>query len=643
MNLRALCLCFLFPFLPATSQDGVNLVAKAQLNAQFASLWSGHGKALVQQKLSESLTGLSGKFFDQGNTKVWVHDVWGVESQLGPPPGFEKLSLSGIQARVPLWGTWKVQFKAKLKVKQKVAWFWITDNFTLTATASQIWARAKADLNSSDPEAPKVKKAYAPELHFDLSLSTDKWYLNVLLFLFKPLINYLLEKTVDDALDTLLPSLQQLEGEPKPFGTGGPGVGTTEPYDFKTPALKISQKIQQYHLPYKTLLSTNFQIPFLGTWEDSWGTEPGPVAGHTDWGDSAIWTGHALAAESFRYKLTGDAQSKELILTMLDGITQLANMRGVPGLLNRAVAPVSAAGQPTAPDYVLNWNGTPHVMYDFISRDQYMGVFFGMATAYDFVNHPQVKALCKQNIETMLDYLLTHKWVALRKDGTVSTVWQSNPAHQLAWVRAGRRVNPSKYYLTYWKHAYLSDICWFSPWTMTFDPVGSYFKFNLEHGAFYTFLRLESNPWVWQRGYKGFRILRKALAHHLQAHFNMCTVGIAPWQALQIGPETRTLLRLFLKRPRRHVNVSVSGVETVPYTPPGVESGLFGALDSNAPTGPSTISKYPLPPDKRPSTDFLWQRDSFRLSSWGDGTKEGPGVDYTLPYWMGRYYGVLAN
>jgi len=248
-----------------------------------------------------------------------------------------------------------------------------------------------------------------------------------------------------------------------------------------------------------------------------------------------------------------------------------------------------------------------------------------------------------KRIETMLDYLLTHKWVALRKDGTVSTVWQSNPAHQLAWVRAGRRVNPSKYYLTYWKHAYLSDICWFSPWTMTFDPVGSYFKFNLEHGAFYTFLRLESNPWVWQRGYKGFRILRKALAHHLQAHFNMCTVGIAPWQALQIGPETRTLLRLFLKRPRRHVNVSVSGVETVPYTPPGVESGLFGALDSNAPTGPSTISKYPLPPDKRPSTDFLWQRDSFRLSSWGDGTKEGPGVDYTLPYWMGRYYGVLAN
>jgi hypothetical protein len=316
-------------------------------------------------------------------------------------------------------------------------------------------------------------------------------------------------------------------------------------------------------------------------------------------------------------------------------------MKGIPGLLNRAVIPVSEAGNPVAPDYAINWNGSPHVASDFISRDQYMGVFFGLSTAYDLVNDPQVKSLCKQNIETMLDYLLSHKWVAYRKDGTLSTAWQMNFAQQLAWVRAGLKVNPIKYNTTYWNHAFLADLCWFSIWTETFDPVGGYYKFNLEHGSFYTFLRLETNPVIWQRGYKGFRILRKALAHHLQAHFNMCTIGIAPWQSAEVGPETKSLLRLFLKRNRRNVAFTVTGVETVSYTPPSVNflSGVEGVISQ----GTSTVAKYPLPPDKRTSTDFLWQRDPFRLTSYGNGTTEQPGIDYTLPYWMGRYYGVFTE
>jgi hypothetical protein len=43
----------------------------------------------------------------------------------------------------------------------------------------------------------------------------------------------------------------------------------------------------------------------------------------------------------------------------------------------------------------------------------------------------------------------------------------------------------------------------------------------------------------------------------------------------------------------------------------------------------------------RPTTDFLWQRDPFQLAGGGYDTIEGPEVDYILPYWMGRYYGVI--
>src|SRR6185437_9216216 len=45
----------------------------------------------------------------------------------------------------------------------------------------------------------------------------------------------------------------------------------------------------------------------------------------------------------------------------------------------------------------------------------------------------------------------------------------------------------------------------------------------------------------------------------------------------------------------------------------------------------------------RPPTDFLWQRDPFQVSGGGSGVIESAGIDYLLPYWMGRYYGVIAD
>src|ERR1700683_1010559 len=50
----------------------------------------------------------------------------------------------------------------------------------------------------------------------------------------------------------------------------------------------------------------------------------------------------------------------------------------------------------------------------------------------------------------------------------------------------------------------------------------------------------------------------------------------------------------------------------------------------------------PVPVPLRPPTDFLWQRDPFQLTGGGSSTVESLGIDYILPYWMGRYYGVIS-
>ena len=49
----------------------------------------------------------------------------------------------------------------------------------------------------------------------------------------------------------------------------------------------------------------------------------------------------------------------------------------------------------------------------------------------------------------------------------------------------------------------------------------------------------------------------------------------------------------------------------------------------------------PLPVERWVRTDFLWQRSPFLLLGGSRGTIEGAGIDFLLPYWMARYYGVL--
>jgi hypothetical protein len=83
-------------------------------------------------------------------------------------------------------------------------------------------------------------------------------------------------------------------------------------------------------------------------------------------------------------------------------------------------------------------------------------------------------------------------------------------------------------------------------------------------------------------------------------------------------------LKLWLQRPRRDYYVDLSA--------------KYQACGDNR-------ACRVIPIDERVNTDFLWQRSPFLLrgNAIDDGTRETPAIDYLLPYWMGRYYGVLTR
>ena len=59
------------------------------------------------------------------------------------------------------------------------------------------------------------------------------------------------------------------------------------------------------------------------------------------------------------------------------------------------------------------------------------------------------------------------------------------------------------------------------------------------------------------------------------------------------------------------------------------------------PGGPIEVAVYPIPIEKRPPTDFLWQRSPFELDGGCDPRQQYPGVDLLLPYWAARASGMI--
>src|ERR1035441_6212031 len=144
----------------------------------------------------------------------------------------------------------------------------------------------------------------------------------------------------------------------------------------------------------------------------------------------------------------------------------------------------------------------------------------------------------------------------------------------------------------------------------------SYFKFNLDYMSFYNLVRLQSNS----DNLAAYEIVRTYTASHQNAFFDIVDAALAGANASR-DAEMRSLLDQWLQRPKRETYVDLSKTVAV--------------CGSEA--------CQPIPVALRPTLEFLWQIDPFQLTGGDDGTIEGSGVDYILPYWMGRYYGVIAD
>jgi uncharacterized protein (TIGR03437 family) len=379
-------------------------------------------------------------------------------------------------------------------------------------------------------------------------------------------------------------------------------------------ALAINANIQARHLPFGTILDPVFAS---GTSDQ--------IVGYTRCGDSALWTGHYLAAEAFRFKVTGAPDGLANVKSAIAGIKGLLDVTGnnfLPRCMGLLASPYAAGIQREEKANGI-YMASPWFWVGNTSRDQYAGVVFGLAVAYDMVDDAAVKSSINDLIIRVIEYPRGHNWVIQEPDRSMNPDFLVRPDFISAFLEVGRHINPVRFNGdTFFEKSLL---------TVPVDvPIGvdtgsddSYFKFNLDYINLYNLVRLDPNTGNTDSR-KAYAILRNHTAGHLNAFFDIIDRGLNGPNAGR-DAETVALLEQWLLRPRRDFYVDVSNSVKVCNA-----NGKNQACD-------------PIPVPLRPPTDFLWQRSPFQLNGGAIGTIETAGIDYVLPYWMARFYGVVTG
>ena len=348
------------------------------------------------------------------------------------------------------------------------------------------------------------------------------------------------------------------------------------------------------------------------------------IVGYTRCGDSAIWTGHYLAAETFRYTVTRSPEALDAARKALRGLASLVEVTGADRLLARCVvradSPFSAgprSEEKANGEHRGSVGGVESYWFGNTSRDQYLGALFGLSVAYEHLG-PEERAQIREIVTPLVDRLLEKNWSVVMPDGDVSTVFWLRPDQQLSILQVARQVNPERFRAAY-EDFRRTAFAIGAPISLEGrDDHGSYYKFNLDAIALYSLLRLEEeSP---RRGdyIATYRTFRSIVAGHGNAFFNVIDRALVGPNAAR-DAETTKLLSQWLQRPTRDFYVDL-------------RSKYKACGDDRA--------CLPIPVPERVLTDFVWQRSPYLLYGGGSGRIESPGIDFILPYWMGRHYGL---
>ena len=392
-------------------------------------------------------------------------------------------------------------------------------------------------------------------------------------------------------------------------------------------------------------------------------------------GDSAIFTGFYLAGAVYRFLTTGQTGDLDAVFEAARGLHILTHVSGTPGVIARCAFPAAQAAQWRYPEA---WqeridNGhvyespadipdignpsayyPPMIYYTRATRDQLTGILYGTGVALaelDPDNYDAETAYAVQKVRDILYDVIRAVFRRLEstcfliKDhkGTTGTsailVSGLLKVQLLAVYRAAleqregvdgkeyKRID-RLYKRTFAKTFCLNDGNASSLFNRS-NLLEDYYAFNLRFARSFTIHLLEK---VNRRRATVVDYMEKHVWRYVQNHRNTHFIFLyaaASGGSSRMEDATRSLRELSL-RPLRNWSSPLHGRDYYPPRPVLV----YG-----------DVTAFVVPVHlRKPTGYFIWQKDPFQTGDGAvntEGLTEATGLDFILPYWMGRHYGFI--
>ena len=356
--------------------------------------------------------------------------------------------------------------------------------------------------------------------------------------------------------------------------------------------------------------------------------------------NDGLWTAMYVAAECFRYKVTGEADARNNARRGMQAVLRLEAITGIPGFPARSFIKVGEDVQPregewhATPDKAWRWKGDT-------SSDEIVGHYFVYSIYYDLAADESERAQLRAAMDRITNHILDNNYQLIDVDGQrtrwgwwgPAAIWEDpdetglRALHILSHLRVALHLTDHAQYRAKYQAAYADLIRvhryhWLTRNQKIMVPGHiNHSDDELAFLSYYPLLQYETDPAL-------LDVYRQSLERSWQIErpernplWNVIYAAGTGARDFDRVESLRTLQEI----PLDTIDWAVRNSQRrdVPVDPMSDRFGHRQAL-------------MVLPYDELPMSK--WNGNPYILDGGSGGRSEDDGAYFLLPYWMGRYH-----
>ncbi|WP_259016405.1 hypothetical protein [Emticicia fluvialis] len=377
----------------------------------------------------------------------------------------------------------------------------------------------------------------------------------------------------------------------------------------------------------------------------------------SDSDNDGLWTSMYLGGEVFRYAVTKDPEALQNCVESLDAMERLFTVNGIPGFPSRSFERRGYIEQLSDPE---RWQHSADPEWDWkatTSSDEAIGHIFAYGAMAELIQEPTLKKRAITLIDTMMSHIIKNNMYMIDYNGKPTQWGRWNPEYVNAFpINVGdRKLNSSNivamlqtaYHFTkkekYKQKAFelMNKYGYYENLMRPMSIIGKAPADADEHSKHMSDGWNHSDDEMYFVGYWG--LYRYALNDTLKAAYKKAILD--HWQAER--PEKEGAWNIFTALTGvKNFDLNEAAWYLREYPLDMIDWVIMNShrkdIEKVAPNFRNQTIKEVLPPDEGPIQRH--NGNTFNLDRrGGNGTSEHSAGDiWLLPYWMGRYLGVIS-